>query len=36
MRTQAIIVVSFVTITTVMLSTFFIVLNAGGIHFNDQ
>jgi len=33
---QVIITVSFVTITLVMLSTFYVVLKSGGIHFNTD
>ena len=32
---QVIIFVSFTTITTLMLATFWVVLKSGGIHFND-
>lgn len=33
---QVIIFVSFTTITALMLSTFYVVIQAGGIHFNDS
>lgn len=33
---QVIITVSFTTITSLMLSTFYLVLSTGAIHFNDR
>jgi hypothetical protein len=33
---QVIIVISFVTITCLMLATFFVVLKSGAIHFNTD